>query len=781
MSDPNDFIIENGVLKQYKGSDANVVVPDGVEVIGETAFFEHREIQTISLPAGLMEIEGQINGGAFYGCTGLTHITLPDSVNTVGYAAFYGCSKLQEIQMPLAAITNKMFGSSGKTIIMVLTQPEAEPVRVVASFRKDYWVQTWSYPKDYLLPITADAIPYYDRLLASGSYDGFGINEEGRVRACLWRLLDPTFPIEKEVLPGIRDFLTSKITKALKFAEQDGSAAYVQALVDLGAVHDDNRKKVNRALAKSPVPELQAMADHLVPSSAAVAQPVEEAPSIEPHLATRLREINATAVLLKSGVTALPEVSLSDGSGSAPADYLRLILAEYIELGKSGDLRPIPAAEEAAEKLERASLQKALRSIYDACRNEKQQLALLMPLFRYADGSTIREIFPGIYQSSWKQDTAKRALLLNDTREAMLYADKHHFLGLFALLRNMDTDTLRDTVLADFGFDDHGSRVFDLGNTSLIVSVAPDLSLTLFDEAAGKTVKSVPKKGADPEKYEAVKSALAELKKNVKRVAKSRGELLFEMFLSGGNFRAEAWITAYTKNPVLNAVARLLVWTQGKKTFTLTEDGAVDSAEKPYEIKSTPIRLAHPMEMRAADLTAWQKYFTAHGLKQPFSQIWEPVIDPATVQEDRYAGCMIPYYRFLKQEKHGIRAADYDFHNDIEISFMDCDAVVERIDWRQHEIDVNDRFEVKTFRFNNYTRQVNHVVAYLDRVTVWDRVRLDDISVMDMMDTFTLAQITEFILTAQEAGAANVLAALLEYKNTRFADFDPMDDFTLEW
>ena len=52
MSDPNDFIIENGVLKQYKGSDANVVVPDGVEVIGETAFFEHREIQTISLPAG---------------------------------------------------------------------------------------------------------------------------------------------------------------------------------------------------------------------------------------------------------------------------------------------------------------------------------------------------------------------------------------------------------------------------------------------------------------------------------------------------------------------------------------------------------------------------------------------------------------------------------------------------------------------------------------------------------------------------------------------------------
>ena len=95
-------------------------------------------------------------------------------------------------------------------------------------------------------------------------------------------------------------------------------------------------------------PELQAMADHLDPSSAAVAQPVEEAPSIEPHLAARLREINAAGILLKHGVTKLPDVLLSDGSGTAPADYLRLILAEYIELGKNSDLRPIPTAEEAA-------------------------------------------------------------------------------------------------------------------------------------------------------------------------------------------------------------------------------------------------------------------------------------------------------------------------------------------------------------------------------------------------------------------------------------------------
>ena len=47
-------------------------------------------------------------------------------------------------------------------------------------------------------------------------------------------------------------------------------------------------------------------------------------------------------------------------------------------------------------------------------------------------------------------------------------------------------------------------------------------------------------------------------------------------------------------------------------------------------------------------------------------------------------------------------------------------------------------------------------------------------------DEFVLGQMS-VIAAAQEANAVNVLAALLEYKNAHFADFDPMDEFTLEW
>jgi hypothetical protein len=43
---------------------------------------------------------GAINGSAFYGCTGLTSITIPSSVTSIGSYAFYGCTSLNLISIP---------------------------------------------------------------------------------------------------------------------------------------------------------------------------------------------------------------------------------------------------------------------------------------------------------------------------------------------------------------------------------------------------------------------------------------------------------------------------------------------------------------------------------------------------------------------------------------------------------------------------------------------------------------------------------------------------------
>ena len=46
---------------------------------------------------------------------------------------------------------------------------------------------------------------------------------------------------------------------------------------------------------------------------------------------------------------------------------------------------------------------------------------------------------------------------------------------------------------------------------------------------------------------------------------------------------------------------------------------------------------------------------------------------------------------------------------------------------------------------------------------------------------FTLAQIADCIAAAQAANAASVLAMRPEYRNARFAEFDPVDEFTPAW
>ena len=499
------------------------------------------------------------------------------------------------------------------------------------------------------------------------------------------------------------------------------------------------------------------------------------------------------------GLKKLDTIRLADGSGNAPAYLVKCAIAPYVDLFKERpkciskyesdyiSTRIIEDADRAAELLDREELAKMLSEV--SFLNIPQAM---IPYCRYASGKMITELISTMHAwESWHTYAAtgraaiivaRGALMLSETREAMLYLEKCTVLENYAALRGMDTDVIRDTKLMEFGLDANGCTSFDLGSTIVEASVGQDLAISLYDTKAQKTVRSLPKKGVDPEKHAATSAVLSNLKKNLKKVVKSRNDILFKRFLNGKTQSAEGWIASYTNNPVLHRVAELLVWNQNRYTFILTADGIVDCNGNNYTINpSEPIGVAHPMEMEPEEIKAWQKYFTSRGLKQPFEQIWEPVVDPDTAKKDRYAGCLIPYYRFLKQEKHGVHVRDEDFHNEITIWMDDCNVNVERIDWERHAIDINHRFEIKEFAFKKYTRQVNHLVTYFDRITVYDRIRNDDVSVAEILPRFTLAQITEFINVAVENNCTNVSAILLDYKNRTFSDFDPMDLFSLEW
>ena len=91
----DDFVIKNGVLKQYKGSDEVVYVPEGVQVIGKYAFRDVRSIREIHFPDTVTEI----GEGAFYFCLKLESIDIPDSVTFIGERAFAECRELKTINL----------------------------------------------------------------------------------------------------------------------------------------------------------------------------------------------------------------------------------------------------------------------------------------------------------------------------------------------------------------------------------------------------------------------------------------------------------------------------------------------------------------------------------------------------------------------------------------------------------------------------------------------------------------------------------------------------------
>ena len=376
--------------------------------------------------------------------------------------------------------------------------------------------------------------------------------------------------------------------------------------------------------------------------------------------------------------------------------------------------------------------------------------------------------------------TFRKANAYSNTRAAMLFADKYQELERYASIRHADADTIRDQLLSDVGLDAHGGKAYDLGNQTVVARLQTDLSF-LIELPTGKTAKSLPKKNADPDKYAAANVDFSEMKKNVKKIAKNRIAILFGDFLSGRGRSAASWQTAYLNNVLLRSVASLLVWSQGGHTFIITERGPVTVTGDAYTISDAPhIVVAHPMEMTPEEVTAWQKYFTASGLKQPFEQIWEPVIDSAIVTKDRYKDCRIPYYRFTGQEKRGITVKSLNIYEGIDFVLRGCITSIERLDFQSFPVSPNDCFEVQSFAFAEYTRQVHHLVAYLDRVTIYDRIRKDDADIARYLPRFTLAQITEFIRIAAESGSINTMAVLLEYKNNTFADFDPMEEFSLD-
>ena len=113
---------ENSATKIfYIGDDTitTVIIPEGVETIGEYAFANLTKLTTVVLPSTLVKIDQ----GAFYGCTNLTTVTGIENVKFINQGAFAGCSLTGTLNLDSCiAIANSAFEGNKKLAEVNLSQ-----------------------------------------------------------------------------------------------------------------------------------------------------------------------------------------------------------------------------------------------------------------------------------------------------------------------------------------------------------------------------------------------------------------------------------------------------------------------------------------------------------------------------------------------------------------------------------------------------------------------------------------------------------------------------------
>ena len=107
------YLAGKGLVEQAGGPPAWIKQPQEVNIgsavtsIGGAAFFNCSQLTSIAIPDDVTTIEY----AAFFGCSGLASISIPNNVASIGSQAFQGCSGLTSMTIPeiVASIGSQAF------------------------------------------------------------------------------------------------------------------------------------------------------------------------------------------------------------------------------------------------------------------------------------------------------------------------------------------------------------------------------------------------------------------------------------------------------------------------------------------------------------------------------------------------------------------------------------------------------------------------------------------------------------------------------------------------
>lgn len=347
-------------------------------------------------------------------------------------------------------------------------------------------------------------------------------------------------------------------------------------------------------------------------------------------------------------------IRYADMSGTAAPEIIEYIISEYMIIDEP---YRISLCDKAAERLNKSDLQAALENIFkfwvESGADTKKKF-ITLPYCLYASDSQIISLKKQL--ETWA--AASRGQLasfvvgnmaLNGGAVALLTVDsisrkfpsnmvKSAAKSAFAYtakVLGVPVDELSDKIIPSLGFSKSGERIFDYGSRTFTVSLMPDFTLSIHDNAKNKDIKSMPKPNAndDAAKAEAAKKEFSELKKQIKTVTATQKQRLEKVFMNGRTWTAENWRNLFEENAVMHCFAEKLVWGvyengKVKSTFRYLSDGSFcNEDDDEYELpEKADITLVHPVDIEGEVLEKWKEQFDDYEIVQPFIQLNAEII-----------------------------------------------------------------------------------------------------------------------------------------------------------
>lgn len=791
----DEFIIKNGKLERYNGSDENVIIPENVTRIGAFAFRGRKNLTSVVIPYGVTEIDYF----AFGDCSSLIDITLPDSVTVIDEQAFSGCKSLTSINIPesVTKISGNVFYGCNNLTITLSDKKYSSGGKLSNQFVGKI--------KPSLKEI-AYLLVHQTEKKWQNYISGF-INKEN-VNEILGYCIE-IFSGLKRVTAKKSDGTLTIVSVYKEHIDPDILNSLIDAMEMSGTLsaRKKEEEKSKEELLKNLSVDAEKLAKGERPDEKEVIQFVEDywkTYPILPNVSDNYAE-NKTIHYKNSNIlceTKVIQAILNEYAFEFMnhSTELNFGMGSHRELVNGYDIRISTAADYIFKYLEEDEFYNVLQKLASS-RNYR---FFILAYARFIPDCEVPKFIDkikreekGNYKSRYWAENAHKALYINESVAAMQFFESKKELEFYANMRGMSAQDIRDMRMApDFGFDADGVRRFAAGEIKLSARILPDTGIELSDENTGKVLKNIPRTGASSEELNQLKADFAEFKKTAKKYVKTKTENLCALHMNGNPIKLDVWEKVYLGNPLVKPLAYGLIWVDDNGiSFIPSEQGLIKYDGTKY-CTNTNVRLAHVIDMTHEEIESWQDYLSKNGIRQPFEQVWEPVVDAKRIDTtERYKGLHmtvqernalkktlktkgIDVYSDSMEGEFNHRQWSYEFYTRNTMHLGEYISFDYKI-----EDDKSITIEKGYFKFDDVAlRSINAVLYEFEKMMVRSDIEHDNDSDLtnERLSGFTLAQIVGFIDIASECSSTKCLAVLLNYKEQTYGVVDSFASFTLD-